>query len=386
MGVESVAMTKDEAIARAGELVPVLAERAAAAEELRRIPDETIGDLKAAGLLRLAKPERFGGPGLDFDAAWEVGQRLAQGCGSTGWVYIVSAIHDYQAGLAPLAAQEEYFLDPDMMTSSAFAPTGTLTPADGGWTLQGNWPFSSGADHASWFLLGGIVPGTGYVLSCVPPSEAEIVDDWHVSGLRATGSKTIRLSEPVFIPEHRWIPPIGDGDLEMRDHHRRPSYGAPLSSIESFSLCAPLVGIAQAAVDAFAEQAQRRRAPTGAVHELATTQVRLAESAAEVDAAATLARARMAEHAERGAAGETFTLEDRARYRRTHAYIAKLCVSAVNRLFDAAGGNALYDRNPMQRFHRDVNAGAHQVALSWDDNAVLYGRVKMGIEPIGLLW
>lgn len=365
----------------------MLAGRASDAEQERRVPDETIADLRRLGLLRVAKPTRFGGYGLDFDTAWEVGYRLAQGCGSTAWVYMVSQIHDYQAGVAPLAAQDDFFVDPDMMSSSAFAPTGKIEPVDGGWRLSGSWGFSSGADHARWHLLGGVVPGLGLVLSLVGREDASIVDDWSVCGLCATGSKTIRVDEPVFVASHRWIPTAGDGSPEMREHHGRPSYGSPLSSILSFALCAPLVGIAQAMVDAFAEQAGRRRLPTGvSVSELPAAQMRLAESAAEVDAARTLCRTLIAEHAQRGQDGPAFTLEDRARFRRTHAYVAKLCVSAANRLFDGAGGHAIYAANPVQRLQRDVNAGAHQVALSWDDNAVLYGRVRLGLEPAGLFW
>ena len=379
--------TKAQLIARAEELAPLLAERAAETERQRRLPDETIDELRAQGLLRIAKPERFGGYGLDFDAVWEVGVRLAYGCGSTGWVYMVSQIHDYQAGMSQLQAQEEFFVDPDVMSSSSFAPTGTVTPGEGGWQLAGSWGFSSGADHARWHLLGSIAPGIGPVLSIIAREDATIVDDWYVSGLRGTGSKTIRIDQPVFVPSYRWIPLAGEGNLEMRDYHGRASYGAPLSSILSFSLCAPLVGIAQAAVDTFAEQAQQRRLPSGSgVHELAAVQIRLAESAAEVDAARSVCRALIAEHAERGADGDHFTLEDRVRFRRTHAYAARLCVAATNRLFDAAGGHAIYDHNPMQRYHRDVNAGAHQVALGWDDNAVLYGRVRLGLEPVGLFW
>ncbi len=383
----SATPTKAQLIARAEELAPLLAERAAETERQRRLPDETIDELRAQGLLRIAKPERFGGYGLDFDTAWEVGVRLAYGCGSTGWVYMVSQIHDYQAGMAPLQAQEEFFVDPHVMSSSSFAPTGTVTPGDGGWQLAGSWGFSSGADHARCHLLGSIAPGLGPVLSIIAREDATIVDDWYVSGLRGTGSKTIRIDQPVFVPSYRWIPLAGEGSLEMRDYHGRASYGAPLSSILSFSLCAPLVGIAQAAVDTFAAQAQQRRLPSGSgVHELAAVQIRVAESAAEVDAARTVCRALIAEHAERGADGDPFTLEDRVRFRRTHAYAARLCVAATNRLFDAAGGHAIYDHNPMQRYHRDVNAGAHQVALGWDDNAVLYGRVRLGLEPVGLFW
>ena len=357
------------------------------AEAQRSVPDASIGDLRAAGLLRLGKPSRFGGHGLDYDAIWEVGLRLAYGCGSTGWVYMVSQIHDYQAGVAPLPAQDEFFVDPDMMSSSAFAPTGTTAEADGGWTISGSWGFSSGADHARWHLLGTIAPRLGPVLSMVAREDAAIVDDWHVAGLRATGSKTIRVDRPVFVPAHRWIPIAGDGSPEMREHHDRPSYGAPLSSVIAFSLCAPLIGIAQAAIDAFAAQAEQRRLPSGSsVRELTAVQMRVAEAAAEVDAARTLCRSLIAEHAHRGGSGDAFTLEDRARFRRTQAYAARLCVHAVNRVFEAAGGHAIYERNPLQRLHRDVHAGSHQVALSWDDNAVLYGRVRLGLEPAGLYW
>ncbi|HEY7968067.1 MAG TPA: acyl-CoA dehydrogenase family protein [Solirubrobacteraceae bacterium] len=387
MSTPAPRLSGDELIARAEALIPVLAARAGEAERLRRIPDETIADLREAGLLRIAKPPGFGGYGLDFDCAWEVGVRLARGCGSTAWVYMVSQIHDYQAGVAPPAAQEAFFADPDLMSSSAFAPTGLLEPADGGWLLSGSWGFSSGADHARWHLLGAVVPGVGLVLSIVAREDAEIVDDWHVSGLCATGSKTIRLTEPVFVSRDHWIPTGGGGNAQMRDQHARASYGSPLSSILSFALCAPLVGMTQAALDAYVEQAMKRRLPTGAeVRELATVQARVAESAAELDAAATLCRALIAEHAARGERGPEFTLEDRARFRRTHAYVARLCRSATDRLFDGAGGHAIYDANPLQRLHRDVNAAVHQVALGWDDNAVLYGRVRLGLEPAGLFW
>jgi len=78
---------------------------------------------------------------------------------------------------------------------------------------------------------------------------------------------------------------------------------------------------------------------------------------------------------------ETATLRDRARIRRNQAYVAKLSVSAVDRLFDASGGHALFDDNPMQRFHRDVHAASHHFGLAWDIPAEEYGRMRLGLEP-----
>src|SRR5215211_1179708 len=93
-------VSAEELIRRADDLVSVLAERAAETERLRQVPDETIEDLKEAGLIRVGNPERYGGYGLDIDTMFEVGWRLAQGCPSTGWVYTVTQVHNWQAGMA----------------------------------------------------------------------------------------------------------------------------------------------------------------------------------------------------------------------------------------------------------------------------------------------
>ncbi len=83
----------------------------------------------------------------------------------------------------------------------------------------------------------------------------------------------------------------------------------------------------------------------------------------------------------RAKAEEATTLKERARVRRNHGYVARICVRAVDRLFEAAGGHALFDDNPMQRFHRDVHAGSHHFGLAWETPAEEYGRMRLGLEP-----
>src|SRR5690242_1046740 len=107
---------------RAEDLVPVLASRAQQAETLRRIPDETVTDLRQAGLIRIANPDGFDGYGLDYDTVLEVVGILGRGCGSTAWCYRVWASHNWILGMYPIQAQEEYFASsPDVLSSSAFA-------------------------------------------------------------------------------------------------------------------------------------------------------------------------------------------------------------------------------------------------------------------------
>src|SRR5579864_2576589 len=148
--------TRAELLTRAEDLVSVLASRAQEAEGLRRIPDETVADLREAGLIRLANPEPFGGHGLDYDTVLEVVGILGRGCGSTSWCYSVWASHNWIVGMYPMQAQEEYFArSPDVLCSSAFAAANRyLEPADGGLRLAGRWSFSSGADAAEWGMIG----------------------------------------------------------------------------------------------------------------------------------------------------------------------------------------------------------------------------------------
>jgi alkylation response protein AidB-like acyl-CoA dehydrogenase len=53
----------------------------------------------------------------------------------------------------------------------------------------------------------------------------------------------------------------------------------------------------------------------------------------------------------------------------------------VNRLFEASGGRALLESEPIQRFHRDVNAASHHQGISWDAAAEDFGRQALGLSP-----
>jgi alkylation response protein AidB-like acyl-CoA dehydrogenase len=109
--------------------------------------------------------------------------------------------------------------------------------------------------------------------------------------------------------------------------------------------------------------------------------LRLAEAAAEVDAARTLHRHDVHEMIDKAARGEAFTAMDRARYRRDKAFLVKLCVQAVNRLFEASGAHGMMDSAPIQRFHRDAHGASHHAALTWDIAAEQFGRQALGLPP-----
>lgn len=374
---------REELVRRAAELVPALRERAARAEKLRQPLKEIIDALHAAGLLRAAQPARFGGLGLDFDVVFDVAAELGRGCGSTAWCYSIWASHNWLAGMFPERAQEEYWAgSPDTLSSTSFNPSrGRVTPVEGGYQVSGQWDFSSGCDAASWALVIGNGPD-GPLMLMLPKCDYRIEDVWFVSGLRGTGSKDIVI-ENAFVPDYRSVSmqDLREARSPGRAVHNTPNYRIPLRSILSFTLSAPIVGMAQGAVETF--EAYMRVGVSARegkkLAQAASIQMRLGEAAAEVWAARSITQQDCQEIFAKARRSEAPTLDDRARYRRDQAYVAKLCVQAVNRLFEASGGHALFDSSPLQRFHRDIHAAAHHFSLSWDAVAEQYGRARLGL-------
>jgi len=178
-----------------------------------------------------------------------------------------------------------------------------------------------------------------------------------------------------------WIPDrCGAEEMTGWELHGRLSYRAPLRCLAGWDLAAPLIGIAQGAIDEFTARAQRGSGP-GRTADSVALQLRLAEAAAEVDAARALHRQDIREILDRAARGEGFSELDRIRYRRDKAFIARLCVRAVDRLFEASGARAVLDAEPIQRCHRDAHGASHHAALSWDLIAEQFGRQALGLGP-----
>jgi len=373
---------RTEILQRAAGLAPVLRDRAAEAEQLRQIPPATVQALVEAGLVRVATPARYGGTGHEIDLMFQVAMELGRGCGSTGWCYSVWSVHNWMLGHWPEEAQEEYFAGgPDTLSSSAFAPTGKLEPAAGGYRLSGRWEFSSGADAGIWAMLGAMSP-TGPAFALVPRPDYTVIDTWYVAGLCGTGSKDVEVRD-VFVPAHRvaLMESLNTARSPGWALHQRPSYRLPMMCLLPYSLASPLVGIAQGALEAFVGRVTGKSGP-GRTADSVALQMRLAESSAEADTARLLVRHNTGELMERAAREEAIDPLDLARYRRDFGYVAKLCVQSVNRLFEASAGHALYASQPMQRFFRDVHAGSHQVALAWDTLAEGYGRAVLGLPPL----
>ena len=377
-------LTAEELLGRATAMVPVLKSRSVQTEELRRIPDETVQNILSADLYRIGVPPRFGGLDVAYSSVLDIGAELGRGCGSSSWCYSVWAVHGCMVGHWPLQAQEEVFDGgPNILISSSLNTGISRTePVSGGYRLNGHWEFSSGCDAAGWVMLGveGIAERS-WVL--VPRSDFEIVDKWFVSGLRGTGSKDI-VVEDAFVPAHRVlnVNRAGDGDWTGWELHGQDRYRMPIPVLLGWDLVSPMVGIAQGMIDEFTARLIGTSGP-GKTADSPAIQIRLSEAAAEVDAARVLLQHDIREMFDKAKARESFSPLERARYRRDKAFITQLCLRSVNRLFDLSGGHALFDSEPLQRFHRDAHAVSHRDGLILDLGGAQYGKVALGLEADG---
>ena len=382
--------SREQILEAARALIPVLRARAPEAERIRRVPDETIEDLREAGLWRILRPESYGGVETDFGLMIDVTIELGRGCAATSWVYINLVAHNWMLPYwPPRAAEDIWGEDPEALIGSTLVfPAGRLAPAEGGYLLSGRWPYASGVDSSDWMMLGAIgqgpsdeAPGPRIVL--VRAADIEVIDTWHVSGLVGTGSKDVACSD-LFLPEHMVLdmapsqegyPPETDG---MSD-----AYRLPLLPLIPHLVAAPMIGTAQAAYDDHAAYLRDQVSTynRSRVAEHVTVQLKLAEAAQMVDIAQLLVREDWQEAQRLIARGARLPLIDRARWRRNGAYAAGCCVKAVDLIHSVCGARANYLDNALQRQHRDVHAAKHQIHLSWEINGAEFGRIAAGLKP-----
>lgn len=369
-------------------LCATFAERAAEVEGLRRLPDESIKELQDAGLFQALQPARFGGLEADpiefFDAVLAVGGA----CGSTAWVLSVLAVHNWQLALFDLEAQEEVWgADNRVLIASSYVPSGSVERVDGGYELSGRWHFSSGCDHARWLFLGGVVPRDKDAppppdmrTFLLPESDYRIEDNWFVAGLAGSGSKDI-VVEQAFVPEHRThrFADLLAIDSPGNSVNTSPLFRVPFGGIFLNGVSTPALGVARGALAQFVESSRTRVMADNSPADVdAFTHLRIAEVTASLDGAYLQLAANMAEMVTLAERCDKPTLKRRARYRWDAARTTRIATEAVDAIFEASGGRAIFDSNPLQRAFRDVHAMRGHFNNNPEKAAQVYARAELG--------
>ncbi|GAA2409595.1 acyl-CoA dehydrogenase family protein [Streptomyces glaucosporus] len=382
--------TREQIVRRASELVPILRKHAAWSEENRRIHSDAIEALADAGVFRMRAPARFGGYESDTRTLVDVAAELGRADGSTGWTASVYWIPTWMAGLFPDHVQDEVFSTPDVRVCGTLSPSATATPVDGGVVVNGKWGFISGALHAHWQVVvavrtspdGEPVP----VMALVPLSDLRIVDDWHTSGLKGTGSVST-VAENVFVPADRVLPlgvvVQGQGGVSGANAGSA-MYRAPLLPVAAASSVGAVLGMARAAFEAFMERLPQRRityTDYGSQAEAPLTHHQVAEAALKIDQAEFHAHRLAGLVDARNEQASEWSIEERVRARADMGAVCRLAKEAVEVLASASGGSSIYSGVAIQRIARDVQAVNLHALMHPNTNAELYGRVLCGLPP-----
>ncbi|WP_439711385.1 acyl-CoA dehydrogenase family protein [Bradyrhizobium elkanii] len=382
-------------VARAKALVPALRERASRTEELRRLPPETERDLLDSGLFRILQPKRVGGSELDYVALVDCADALGQGDASVSWNFANLASHHWMLGMfAPEAQSAVWGEDPDALIASSFVfPAGRARKTGGGYVLSGHWPFSSGVESCGWNMLASVVAsddeadGVEYRLFLLNSRDYSIDDTWNAAGLRGTGSNDVRVTD-AFVPEHMTVAvsDLAGGATPGSIVNPNALYMLPVFSLFPYVLSGVGLGNAQACLDDYVEIA-RHRASTynrAKIGDLQSTQIKIAEASAKIDAARLIMRTNCVEALAEVRRGDIPGIAAKTKLRRDGAFAVNLCTEAVSLLFAAGGARSLFTSGALQRQFRDAHAVNSHLAFNFDAAGTNYGRVALGLPSENL--
>jgi alkylation response protein AidB-like acyl-CoA dehydrogenase len=383
-----------ELVGRARELQPLLLKYGPQGDKDRRLPNEVFDALTDAGFWAMAAPRRWGGLGTSARAMSLVGAELAKGDGSVGWVYTVLHGSTWVASLGPDALQEAIFgeegVDHPVICAVA-NPPGTIDEVDGGYLVNGRWPYASGSAHARWAQLGvnirnkdGSLDHGGFAY--VRIKDITIEDTWHMMGMRGTASNTI-VAKGVFIPYAQFyhVAKLGlGGHTPGKRHVGEPSDYWPFMPFLRATAHAVVAGAALEIQARVTEAAQRRPIVYTTYtkqSEAVMAQGQLGEAAARISAAVAVTLKNCDLIDQVGLTRVPLTPQQRALSKGEGSLAVDLLSQAIDQLMFLAGSSAFSTSNPIERLYRDAVFGMRHTANLPYVGYEIFGKSLLGIEP-----
>ena len=382
----------EEIIARIVELQPWLRTQQATAEQERRIPQETIERLDAAGVFSLTKPKRYGGADFNTRELLDIYRALGAGCGASGWVVWATAGGNMWSNAFAEEVVAPVYESP-WVGNRTFAVggtsrymSGTATRVDGGWMVKGAWPFATGSIHASHGYLAVFYDDTddskvGMVL--VRKDELVCRNDWDAMGLAATGSQTVATDGDLFVPNERFGFPaqLAERTAALIAQGLGPRRGGlPRSVVSSTGVA---LGMADQAMEVFLSSIGRRSVPYSPYTRQIDAPVAhhiIGRVAMQIRAAGSIADAAVAEFDRLDAEGADPSEQENLQFHTDAAYVWDACATAIETLFHASGASAISKRMPLQLIARNCRAGSLHAANNLDTWVENLGRALTGVQ------
>jgi alkylation response protein AidB-like acyl-CoA dehydrogenase len=387
----STAKSAPDLVLAARELFPLLDACWAESDRERRVPHEVVEAMRAAGVFRTVVPSELGGADADLRSFLEVIETVAYANGAAGWDVATSFMSTlFALGLPRSGLERVYDGGPDVIfagTVTINRDTARAVATDGGYRVSGRWRFGSGCQDADWMICSAQLESQAasgpspsiYVIQ--PRGSVEIIDTWNVIGMRGTGSHDWRVQD-AFVPADQTE---ATGRVQQRIMEQPWSgvlYHFPLYSIAGLHFSAVATGLARRAIDALSELAGVK-VPTRSSG-LLRERVQVQDAVARAEAALESARAyrdRVIDDAWRVvAAGESLTMEQRARIRLAGTNAVESACRAVDLMYGAGGTTSIEESSALSRCFRDVHVVSQSINVT-TRNYEYAGRVFLGLEP-----
>ena len=376
-------------IEAARRIAPVIREHNQEAERERRLSPPVLAALQDAGLLRMCTPRSLGGleadpltralvieeiSGHDSAAGWTLANPL-------DWAYLCARLPDQ-------GAEEIYGRGANVVIAAQFGRPMQAAPVQDGYRITGRAPFVSNCHDANWIATTAAVMAGDQsrpegepdaVMAYLPRDSCEVIDTWHVMGMRGTGSNDIAVTD-VFVPRARTFPFVPE--FIPGSHYQGPLYRFPLIGVVASNLPPLVLAVARRAIEEVSALAQGKVPVTAntLLRERSSAQAKLAQAEAVLRAGRALLYDTLSDTWQATLAGKTFSLTQKADVLLAMTYAVSSAVKAVELMYSVAGTSGIYTRNPLERYFRDVQVLRHH-AFGAETRYETVGQVYLGLSP-----
>jgi alkylation response protein AidB-like acyl-CoA dehydrogenase len=371
----------------AREIAPIIQKHRDEAERERRLSKPVLNALRETGLLRMATPKSLGGLETDPITRALVVEEVSRHDSAAGWTLENPIDWAFFCSRLPdEGAEEIYHNGGDVVIAAQFGRPLSATSTEGGYRISGRAPFVSNCYDADWISCTAVVdadqpsegePETRMVY--FPAEDCEIIDTWHVMGMRGTGSNDILVTD-TFIPSARTFPMVPE--FEPGSHYKGPLYRMPIVGAAGTGIPTPMLGVARRALDEVTELALTKTpvASSGALRERSSAQIQLGKAEAILRSGRLLLLNTVGEAWQRCLAGEPHSLKQKADLLLGSTHAMASAVKAVELACRIAGTTSIRTTSPLERCFRDVQTMRHHVFAS-EARYGTFGQVYLGVEP-----
>jgi alkylation response protein AidB-like acyl-CoA dehydrogenase len=348
------------------DLVGLIVARAADAEADRALPADVLAGLTEAGVFRMYVPRSHAGDELAPLDAVRVIAEVARADASVGWLAAIGANSPAIFAFLPPKTYDEIYRDgPDVIGAGSLIPRGTAVRDEEGYRFTGQWPFASGCRHADYLGFNAFVDGEGATpsmrMGVVQAGALDIIDTWHVSGLRGTGSHDLAAYN-LLVGDH-WTASL----RALPKVIRHPLDGVHPIGRLGLELAAVAVGTAQGAVEDLVAIGTTKR-PLGGLGKPLSQDAVFQHTTGRLDLEVRMARTLLEDLArrdwERVTAGRVLDQRGLLERRTLIGRIGEMAVAVVDGAYHASGTTGLFESHPLQRRLRDIHALAQHVVFT----------------------